>query len=674
MKRFIFAILTVFAVSAQAETLTLIGLVPGKYVSAKLKDKYQLVALVTEDRIIKSIKKVTAKEIAKLELNPNTVVLKNGKTYDVIYPGLINLHNHTKQNNLSVWGLAHGQFSNRFEWRDWGLYTSSVSANMNPWINYGSAMTCAAFRWSELQAMVLGTTYLQGPSSCISNYSIHQVEDASAYISKKEGVRAPTDLVLPDEMTFVWNTVRPVMEAKKVSYEEALKDVIYQYCPEFKNQDLLAKGVNDEAALKIFEDQAKLKQLCGVVGSEDKEKFPPQFIRYIYWVHSGIAKRKKYLDNPNRGAIIVHLSEGRRDDAYNQVEYKLVQLLGLNRPNVNFVHAVGLSNEEFADMAKNKMGIIWSPFSNLLLYGQTLDVKAAIAAGVTVALGSDWTPTGSRSVLEELKIARAYIQKNNLNISDEDLYKMVTENAAKLTNHYEEKGISVDRAERSIGNLAVGSMASLIAVSLQDKNPYTNLVIADERHVNLVVVDGRAIYGNETYIRDQLKKDQYEVLSQHLVGVNKLQASFQSFNVLGSEDPDVKLGKQIPTDLETQDLCKFPVRKVFVNQTSNETAVVEYQTQTGLNLDRFTDIQKLLGVSVMTQPRNLIEPKHSAAKAEFATKYFASLYSCNDPIYQERFRQFVNTEIDQNTAAREDLRKQGGLGSVPVNMAKDYGF
>jgi hypothetical protein len=42
------------------------------------------------------------------------------------------------------------------------------------------------------------------------------------------------------------------------------------------------------------------------------------------------------------------------------------------------------------------MGLIWSPFSNLLLYGETANIASAKSAKVTIALGSDWTPTGSK--------------------------------------------------------------------------------------------------------------------------------------------------------------------------------------------------------------------------------------------------------------------------------------
>ena len=92
-------------------------------------------------------------------------------------------------------------------------------------------MTCAAFRWSEIQAMVVGTTYLQGPSSCVENFGIHQVESKNAFPqSKKQRVQAPTDLILPADMVFVWQTLKPIMERQNKSYEEALAQVINEYC------------------------------------------------------------------------------------------------------------------------------------------------------------------------------------------------------------------------------------------------------------------------------------------------------------------------------------------------------------------------------------------------------------------------------------------------------------
>ena len=49
---------------------------------------------------------------------------------------------------------------------------------------------------------------------------------------------------------------------------------------------------------------------------------------------------------------------------------------------------------------------MWSPQSNLRLYGETTLTGEAIAAGMPVALGADWLPSGSTSLLAEMKVAR----------------------------------------------------------------------------------------------------------------------------------------------------------------------------------------------------------------------------------------------------------------------------
>ena len=94
-------------------------------------------------------------------------------------------------------------------------------------------------------------------------------------------------------------------------------------------------------------------------------------------------------------AIVAHVAEGMNKDKYNALEYKYIKQMGLNKPGLVMIHAVGLSKEDLRDAAKNDISIVWSPFSNLLLYGETLDVSAAIKAGVNVALGVDWSTTGS---------------------------------------------------------------------------------------------------------------------------------------------------------------------------------------------------------------------------------------------------------------------------------------
>ena len=81
------------------------------------------------------------------------------------------------------------------------------------------------------------------------------------------------------------------------------------------------------------------------------------------------------------------------------------------------VHGVGLEPEDFYEMAHAPAAradgvgdgkgakLVWSPLSNLLLYGKTAAVYDALAAGVLISLGTDWTPSGSPNLLTELKVA-----------------------------------------------------------------------------------------------------------------------------------------------------------------------------------------------------------------------------------------------------------------------------
>ncbi|MFZ4714462.1 MAG: amidohydrolase family protein [Bacteriovoracaceae bacterium] len=684
----IYLALSITASGAMAQELSVVGNVPARYLGKSTKG-YSLAVVSIKDRIISKVTPVTSQaELDKaLAGFKGKTIFANAKgskkfdaSFDMLYPGLVDLHNHTKQNNLDVWDLARGQFKNRFEWRDWDSYTYSVSANMNPWIGFGKPMECAAFRWSEIQAMVLGTTYLQGPSSCIDSFTIHQVEDAKAYKSKKAGVSAPTDLVIPNDMTYVWDVLRPMIKKGK-TYEEALAADINAHCD---LPNISADTVNT-TALKQLKDQALLQKSC------TKGTLHAKFIRYIYWVHGSIAGKKAYLKQANRSAVIAHLAEGRRDDPYNQVEFEMVQLFGLDQPNVNFVHGVGISKDEMKVMGKKGMGLIWSPFSNSILYGETLDVKSAKEAGVILALGSDWLPTGTRNVLEELKVAAAYVDKDPYKeglpkiFTDEELYLMVTENPAKMINHSE---IDIAKGEAAIGQIKEGAMGSIIAVTKNDENPYTNLVRkAFVRDINLVVVDGNPMYGNESYIKQASIKD-YEVMPVYQSAINE-EVKKQVISLPEGKGDEaamaqhlVALGKYVAgMEFETTDACDFSENKAMVHQNTLDKAenaeLKKYFEDTGLNLDRFVDIEKLLGISLLTQSFN--RTSKEKGKVAFAVNVFPSLFACNDQDYSKRVFGFIQAgnekdEFSMNRvpATVEKLRTEQRLGSGPKKLGAAY--
>lgn len=718
--------------------IVLIGNIPGVYLN-KDKNKFYLGFIeINKNRVITMIDLLTTDQVKSFisKQSEEKIIINlqqpDSHHYDALYPGLFNLHNHTKQNVLPTWSAAKGQFQNRFEWCDWGNYKKSVSQNMNPWIEYGTAMNCAAFRWSHLQNMINGTIFLQGPSSCVKDFGIYRVEDKSAYVSKKAAVQAPTDLIYPLEMSYVWHVLKKDIDAGK-SYEEALLNDIKLHCSGESIDKLNTENINTSVGLKIISNKNLLTSSC----TKAPETMHPKFIRYVYRIHKTIAGKKEYLKPSNNpSAIIAHLAEGRRNDPYNQIEYQLIKLLGLNKPYVNFIHGVGLrgdgifgndptdphdKNDDYLDLAKNQMGLIWSPYSNLLLYGETLDIEAAHSAGVNLAIGSDWVPTGTKSVLEEIKLAANYVDRTytrnkssklNKIFTDEYLYKMMTENPAKMINHWTESTTNKDEA--SAGRLAIGAMGSVIVVSIQHPNPYTNLVrTATEKQINLVVVDGKPIYGNINYLEQAgFAKDQYETFTneaaiqdqaatEQIVNAGILKPMVEDLNIAKSDDEAVtndeaetEISKKqenpflthLANDVRNykekmprRDLCRFSTPKAFVTpQTKTfEAAVQKFENETQLDLDKIADIQLLLAITSLTQSINRLSKN---ADSKFAMNYFPNLYTCNDSEdkHSYRYRKYVradgNDELQKNMEQVMRVSNRKGVPKTAETIAELYGL
>ena len=137
-------------------------------------------------------------------------------------------------------------------------------------------------------------------------------------------------------------------------------------------------------------------------------------------------------------------------------------------------------------MAEVGATLVWSPLSNLLLYGQTADIAAAKEAGVHIALAPDWAPSGSKSPLHELKVADLWDDEMLGDIfTDYELVDMVTAGAAEATNW-----------DSEVGTIAPGMVADLVVVDNIHANPYRNLINAIDPDVRLTVVGGIAVYGD----------------------------------------------------------------------------------------------------------------------------------------------------------------------------------
>ena len=181
-----------------------------------------------------------------------------------------------------------------------------------------------------------------------------------------------------------------------------------------------------------------------------------------------------------------HLSEGTDADA-------LQRFLDLDcgpkgwaiNKNLIPIHCVALAATHMQRLSL-AAGMVWSPLSNFLLYGRTADVTAAKNAGVRIALGSDWGPSGSKNLLGELKIARIVSRELGDVFSDEDLVRMVTTNPASMLGW-----------DAHIGSIEKGKRADLLVLADKVELPYSQLINARENQIVAVVIDGRPRLGRE---------------------------------------------------------------------------------------------------------------------------------------------------------------------------------
>ncbi|MCH1461501.1 MAG: amidohydrolase family protein, partial [Candidatus Poseidonia sp.] len=196
-------------------------------------------------------------------------------------------------------------------------------------------------------------------------------------------------------------------------------------------------------------------------------------------------------------AWFVHIAEG--VDERSRGEFDILVQNNLLVGELVLIHGVALTANEFTQMAAAQSTLVWSPLSNLLLYGQTADVAAAKAAGVHITLAPDWAPSGSKSPLHELKVADMWDDEKLGDIfTDYEMVEMVTSGAAEATNWQNE-----------VGTLSRDTAADIVVIDNIHADPYRNLINAVDPDVRLSIVGGIPIYG-DTDIMTALKGTDHE--------------------------------------------------------------------------------------------------------------------------------------------------------------------
>jgi cytosine/adenosine deaminase-related metal-dependent hydrolase len=154
------------------------------------------------------------------------------------------------------------------------------------------------------------------------------------------------------------------------------------------------------------------------------------------------------------------------------------------------IHAIGLQVSDYGAMAAAGTGLIWSPRSNITLYGDTARVATAARLGIKIALGTDWLPSGSMNLLRELTCADSFNTTYlETYFRDDQLWDMVTANAASLT-----------KTDDVIGLLAPGMVADISVFAAHGKKPFRSVIEAQPQDVALVMRGGKVLYGDDAAV------------------------------------------------------------------------------------------------------------------------------------------------------------------------------
>ncbi len=190
-------------------------------------------------------------------------------------------------------------------------------------------------------------------------------------------------------------------------------------------------------------------------------------------------------------AYVPHVAEGIDEASRNEFLCMREGERDVVQPASAFIHGVGLLAPDIAEMAVEQVELVWSPRTNITLYGDTARVSEYARLGVPIALGTDWIPTGSMNMLRELRCADEFNERNlNGFFPDEQIWLMATQNAARAFN-----------MDDATGAIQVGLTADIaIFAKSNGREDHRAVLAADPNDVLLVMRGGEVLFGDSATV------------------------------------------------------------------------------------------------------------------------------------------------------------------------------
>ncbi len=195
------------------------------------------------------------------------------------------------------------------------------------------------------------------------------------------------------------------------------------------------------------------------------------------------------------GNYVPHVGEGTAEAAKDEFACLSQASVGVINNRTAMIHSVGFGASEAAAAKTAGAKIIWSPRSNIVLYGDTAPISLFKATGLTIALGTDWLPSGSMNMLRELACASSLNEKYFAKaLSDRDLFDIATKNGAEAAGYGAE-----------IGQLTVGYLGDVTVFDGRAHAGFRAVIDASTEDMRLVLRGGVPLYGDAPLV-DALAK------------------------------------------------------------------------------------------------------------------------------------------------------------------------
>jgi cytosine/adenosine deaminase-related metal-dependent hydrolase len=196
----------------------------------------------------------------------------------------------------------------------------------------------------------------------------------------------------------------------------------------------------------------------------------------LYPLYPGFAASASSSD-----VYLPHIAEGINASAANEFDCLSSEErhgLDITNDRLVMIHGIALDAHDGRTAAEDRAALVWSPRSNLSLYGNTAPVRMLKNQGVLMTIGTDWVPSGSSTLPRELTCAAEFNETYlDRAFSDRDLWLMATYNPALAL-----------KVDDRIGSLKQGLFGDIaIYDGSTSANPWQAVLKANARTTLLVL-------------------------------------------------------------------------------------------------------------------------------------------------------------------------------------------